>query len=121
MKIECIKNSGVDIAIISGNEKAITDTGGALDMVMSAKYETGAVKIAIDKRTMAEAFFVLSTGVLGETLQKLINYHVKVAIWGDYSKYSSKPLKDFIYEANRGKDFFFVETKEEAVQALTEA
>ena len=75
--------------------------------------------IAIDKRVLGEDFFILSTGVAGEILQKFINYHVKMAIYGDYSRYTSKPLHDFIYESNQGKDFFFVSTKEEAVQRLT--
>ena len=42
----------------------------------------------------------------GEILQKFINYHVKIAIYGDYSVYTSKPLRDFIYESNHGKDVF---------------
>lgn len=42
-------------------------------------------------------------------------------IYGDYSHYTSKPLKDFIYESNHGKDFFFVATKEEAIQKLAQA
>ena len=38
---------------------------------------------------------------------------------GDSSHYTSKPLKDFMYESNHGKDFFVVPTREEAVQKLT--
>ena len=56
----------------------------------------------------------------GEILQKFLNYHIKAAVFGDYSHYTSKPLKDFIYEANCGKDFFFLTTKEEALNKLTE-
>ena len=47
-----------------------------------------------------------------------VNYDTKVAIYGDYSKYTSKPLKDFIYESNEGNDFYFVSTKEEAIERL---
>ncbi len=64
-------------------------------------------------------FFVLSTGLAGEILQKYINYGGRIAIFGDYSHYTSKPLKDFIYESNNGKDVFFVATEEEAINALT--
>ena len=32
--------------------------------------------------------------------------------------YTSKPLKDFIYESNKGKDVFFVSTEEEAVDMM---
>ena len=121
MNIEHIKNNGIDIAVISGAEKLITGTQSALDLAMTVKYETGALRIAIDKKAICEDFFILSTGVAGEILQKFINYHVKMAIYGDFSRYTSKPLKDFIYESNQGKDFFFVAEKEEAIRRLEEA
>lgn len=114
MKIETIHN----IAVISGAN--ITDPQTALDLAMTAKYETGATSLVLDKNEIAEDFFILSTGMAGEILQKFTNYHIKAAIYGDFSKYTSKPLKDFIYEANHGKDFFFAATKEEAIQKLTE-
>ncbi len=120
MKIEHIKENKADIAVVSSKEKLIVDVQSALDLVMTVKYETGAVKIVIDKKAVCDEFFILSTGMAGEILQKFINYHVKIAIYGDYSHYTSKPLKDFIYESNNGSDFFFVETKEEAIQKLTE-
>ena len=83
----------------------LVDVQSALDLVITVKHETGANRIVIDKRVIAEEFFILNTGLAGEILQKFINYHVKAAIWGDYSRYTSKPLKDFIYESNHGKDF----------------
>ena len=120
MNIEHLKDKGMDIAVVSSDEMVIVDTQSALDLVMTVKYETGAQRIAIDKDVVSGDFFILSTGMAGEILQKFINYPVKVAVYGDYSHYTSKPLRDFIYEANHGKDFFFVSTKEEAVQKLTE-
>lgn len=119
MNIEHLKDNGVDIAVISGDEVVITDTQSALDLAMSVKYETGAERIVIDKNAICGDFFILSTGVAGEILQKFINYHVKMAVYGDYSRYNSKPLKDFMYESNCGKDFFFVSTKEEAIQKMS--
>lgn len=118
MNIEHLKQDGTDIAVVSGDEKVIVDTQSALDLAMTVKYETGVTKIAIDKRVICEDFFVLSTGVAGEILQKFINYRIKAAIYGDYSRYTSKPLKNFIYESNHGSNFFFVATKEEAIQKL---
>lgn len=118
MNIEHLKDNGIDIAVVSGDEMVIVDTQSALDLAMTVKYETGAERIVIDKSVICGDFFILSTGMAGEILQKFMNYHVKVAVYGDYSHYTSKPLKDFIYESNQGKDFFFVSTKEEAVQRL---
>ena len=100
----------MDIAVVSSDEKVIVDVQSALDLVMTVKYETGASRIVLDKNLICEEFFILSTGVAGEILQKFINYRVKAAIYGDYSRYTSKPLRDFIYESNNGHDFFFVST-----------
>lgn len=77
--------------------------------------------IAVDKEAITEDFFVLSRGLAGEVLQKFINYQAKIAIFGDFSQYTSKPLKDFIYESNKGQDIFFVSTKTEAVERLANA
>ena len=120
MNIEHLKDNGMDIAVISSDEKLIVDVQSALDLAMTVKYETGAAKIVINKSAVCDEFFILSSGIAGEILQKFINYHVRMAIYGDYSQYTSKPLKDFIYESNNGNDFFFVSTKDEAIQKLTE-
>lgn len=120
MNIEHLKENGTDIAVISSDEKLIVDTQSALDLAMTVKYETGTTKIVINKSVVCDEFFILSSGMAGEILQKFINYHVKIAIYGDYSHFTSKPLKDFIYESNNGNDFFFVSTKEEAIQRLTQ-
>ena len=85
---------------------------------MSAKYDAGTKNIVIDKKLIVEEFFILSSGLAGEILQKYINYGGRIAIYGDYSHYTSKPLKDFIYESNKGKDVFFVSTEDEAVDIL---
>jgi len=97
----------------------LTNVQSALDLIMTAKYEVGTNLIAIDKNAVAEDFFILSRGLAGEILEKFITYQAKIAIWGDYSGYTSKPLKDFIYESNKGKDVFFVATKEETIEYLT--
>lgn len=120
MNIEHLKTDEMDIAVVSSEDVVIVYTQSALDLAMTVKYETGASRIVIDKNMVCGDFFILSTGIAGEILQKFMNYHVKMAVYGDYSQYTSKPLKDFIYESNQGKDFFFVSSKEDAIQKLTE-
>lgn len=121
MNIDYLSVNGTEIAVVSGEAAEVTTPQAALDLAMSVKYETGGSCLAIDKRVLGEDFFILSTGVAGEILQKFINYHVKAAIFGDYSRYTSKPLRDFIYESNNGKDFFFTASREEAVERLSRA
>ena len=99
----------------------ITDVGTAPELIMTVKYEAGTNLIAIDKNSVAENFFILSCGLAGEILEKFITYKAKIAIYGDYSGYTSKPLKDFIYESNNGNDVFFADTKEEAISYLISA
>jgi hypothetical protein len=41
-----------------------------------------------------------------------------LAIIGDYSKYTSKNLQDFIRESNKGNRIFFVNDFEEALKKL---
>ena len=74
----------------------------------------------INDIAIVEDFFILSTVLAGEILQKFINYQIKFAIIGDYSKYTSQPLKDFIYESNKGKDIFFVANENEVIEMLSQ-
>ncbi len=106
------------VATIQSEEPVITGTQSALDLMATVKYETGCDCIAVPKSAVAEDFFVLSTGIAGEILQKFVNYHVKLAIFGDFSRYTSKPLRDFIYESNNGSHVFFVGTEDEAIAKL---
>ena len=121
MKLEIVRKNNRKIAVVNSDELLITDALSALDLVMTVKYETGCTDIAVNKEAVTEDFFILSTCLAGEILQKFINYGVRIGIYGDFSKYTSKPLKDFICQSNKGGDFFFVETKEEAVRKLAEA
>ncbi len=107
-----------DVAVIQSDEPVIVDTQSTLDLMATVKYETGCDRIAVPKSAVAEDFFVLSTGIAGEILQKFVNYHVKLALYGDFSRYTSKPLRDFIYESNNGSHIFFVSTEDEAITKL---
>ena len=118
MNMEKVTPQNRVIAVISGDDGRIVDARSALDFIMTVGYEANTRRVAVDKRMFTSDFFILSTGLAGEILQKFINYQVNIAIYGDFSQYTSKPLKDFIYECNRGRDIFFMATKEEAVQAL---
>ena len=109
------------VAVVHSDTVVITDTGAALDLMATARYTTGCDRIAIPKSAVAEDFFALSTGMAGEILQKFVNYHTKLAIFGDYSHYTSKALKDFIRESNQGRHIFFVVDEQTAIDTLSTA
>ncbi|MCI9414141.1 MAG: DUF4180 domain-containing protein [Clostridiales bacterium] len=119
MKVETITEKGSTIAVVTSEQAVITDERSALDLMMSVKYETGAEKIVLNKEALAEDFFILSTGLAGKILQKFVSYHLAFAVYGDFTRYTSKPLRDFIYESNNGRDVFFAATREEAVRRMT--
>ncbi len=106
------------VAIIKSKKVIIKDVASAVDFVMEIKYKTNCDRIALNKSAISEDFFILSSGLAGEILQKFVNYGIRFVVYGDYSTYTSKPLKDFIYESNQGKDIFFVATEDEAVEML---
>lgn len=118
IKKEIIKNS--EVAIVNSDKLLITDVQSALDLMMTVKYETGCKKIIINKEAITEDFFILSTRLAGEILQKFMNYEIKFAVYGDFSKYSSKSLNDFIYESNNGKDFYFVQNLKSAIDKIAQ-
>lgn len=119
MKIKVIVKNNIRCAVVSDDKKIITDVQSALDVLMSAIHEAGTGNIILDKQSVTEDFFILSTGLAGEILQKYVNYGGRIAIYGDYSRYTSKPLKAFIYESNKGRDVFFTDTEDQAIDMLT--
>ena len=119
MKMEVVKKNKVSVAVIYSEEHLITDVQSALDLIMSVKYETGCKNIAVNKETIVDDFFILSTCMAGEILQKFINYGVKFAIYGDFSQYTIKPLIDFMYESNIGKYIYFQPNVSLAVDKLS--
>lgn len=112
------KGTHKNIAVVQNDSLIITDLQSALDFAMTISYDTGASNLVIPKECVTEDFFVLSTKLAGGILQKYVNYGIKLAIVGDFSGYTSKPLHDFIYESNKGKDFFFVPDVEEAIKKM---
>lgn len=119
MEIEKITKNNVDAAIVTANEIVISDVQSAVDLMMTVGFEAGTKNIAISKKLITDKFFILSTGLAGEILQKFVNYRFRIAIYGDFSRYTSKPLKDFMYESNKGCDIFFADCLENAVEKLT--
>jgi len=119
MEITKIKENNKEIAIVSSKEVLIIDVQSALDFMATVRYEVGCDRIILNKSALVEDFFHLKTRLAGEILQKFINYHVKIAIVGDFSMYESKSLKDFIYESNKGKDIFFLSNELQAIEKLS--
>jgi len=119
MEIKIIEEKGTKIALITSDDVIIKETQDALDLMADSNYQ-GAGKMIISEKNIVPAFFDLKTGIAGEILQKFSTYQVQLAIVGDFSKYTSKSLQDFIYESNKHGRINFVSSVEEAKAKLAE-
>jgi hypothetical protein len=119
MKIELTDIDGIDICEIISNNIEINDAQDALDIMANCAYQ-GSRKIIIHEKNIVPDFFDLKTGIAGEVLQKFSNYDVRLAIVGDYSKFSSNSLKDFIFESNKTGRINFVVSVDEAKKKLAQ-
>jgi len=117
MKIDIIKINGNNIAVLRSLGLLIQETHDALDLIAEASY-LNAHKIIIKENQVTPAFFDLKSGIAGEILQKFSTYNVQLAIIGDFSKYTSKSLRDFMFESNKYGRVNFVSTFEEAKEKL---
>jgi hypothetical protein len=117
MKIEISEINGISIAEIISDSILIKKTQDALDIIAESNYR-GSWKMIIHEKNVISDFFDLKTGIAGEILQKFSTYNVQLAIVGDFSKYSSKSLADFIYESNKLGRINFVNSIGEAKDRL---
>ena len=119
MKIIPHLQNDTKIAEVISDDMIITKAADGLDLLGNLYYQ-GFDRIVLHEKNITKEFFDLKTGIAGEILQKFSNYRVRLAIVGDFSNYSSKSLKDFIFESNKGRHVNFVSSTEEALKILSE-
>ena len=80
----------------------------------------GASLVVIPAERLDDDFFRLRTGIAGAIVQKFVTYRLRLAIVGDISRHLSESdaLRDFVREANRGAQVWFVANREELEQRL---
>lgn len=107
-------------AVVLSVEEKLHIMRDVLDLIPAA-WQNDCPAVIVPKDCLPEAFFDLKTGFAGEALQKFTNYNIKIAVTGDFEGYSSKSLRDFMYESNKGRQVFFKATVEEALAAIEKA
>ena len=109
--------NSISVAEIVKAGSLISDTDEIVDAMANAQYHN-AGGLIVRKELLHDNFFDLKTGLAGEILQKFSNYRMRLAVIGDFSKYKSKSLKDFIRESNTMGRVVFVPTFEDAIEKL---
>ena len=110
--------TGMRTALFGAGSVNIETAQDALDLITSAKFEAGCSGAVIHKSCFSDVFFDLSSGLAGEILQKFTNYRLRVAIVGGFGEYGSRSLKAFIAESNRHGELLFLDSEDEALEAL---
>ncbi len=106
------------IAEATSDSVILNNEQDALGMIEEL-FAFGAMKLILHQKNIAQEFFDLKTGLAGEVLQKFTNYHIQVAIVGDFTNLTSRALNAFIFESNRGNQIFFFESLDVAIQKLS--
>ncbi|WP_316783086.1 DUF4180 domain-containing protein [Pedobacter frigiditerrae] len=117
MNIETHTIKDTIIAEVTSEDIIINSVEDGLDLLGNLYYQ-GFDKIVIYEKNITPNFFDLKTGIAGEILQKFSNYRMPLAIIGDFEKYESKSIKDFIFESNKSKHINFVGTLSDALKSL---
>ena len=110
------KNNSI-IAEITDKNYIVNDAQDILNLMADVGMNN-CNRIIIHENNLNKDFFDLKTRLAGEILQKFSNYKFKLAIIGDFSKYESNSLQDFIRECNRGKMILFVNDLDTALSLM---
>ena len=103
------------IAEIISDDIVLQTVEDAVDLIGNMSYQ-GFDKLIIHEENIIPDFFELKNKIAGNILQKFSQYSMPLAIIGDFEKYESKSLNDFIFESNKGKLINFVTTVEDGLK-----
>jgi len=118
MKIEIHEQNGIRIAEVIAEEILIRNLQDGLQLLVDLYYQDFG-KIILYGKNITPDFFDLKNGLAGEVLQKFSNYRVQLVIVGNFSAYTGKSIRDFIYESNKNRQVNFVGELEEAITRLS--
>lgn len=119
MEINTHQINTTKVAEIISDNIIINSTQDGLDLLGNIYYQ-GFDQIIIYEKNITSDFFNLKTKIAGEILQKFSNYRINLTIIGDFDKYESKSLKDFIFESNKTKHINFIATLQDALEKISQ-
>lgn len=115
--IETHNIGNIKVAEIIADKIILTSTEDGLELLGNLYYQ-GFDKIIIHEKNITPEFFDLKTKIAGNILQKFAQYQMPLIIVGDFSKYKSKSLNDFIFESNKGSQVNFVSDLSRVLQPV---
>ncbi len=97
----------------------IHDEATALDLIGDA-FGADAQVVSVPVERLSPEFFRLASGVAGAIVQKFVNYRLRLVVVGDPAHHgpTSGPVDDWVHEANRGRELWFVADRDELQRRL---
>ena len=118
MKIVPHTRNNRTVAEITSEEIYLQQIEDGIDLIGNIYYQ-GYDHVILHAGNITPAFFDLRTKLAGEILQKFSNYRICVAIVGNWENIASDSLHDFIRESNAGRQVYFTDTIDNALEKLT--
>jgi hypothetical protein len=98
-------------------EVQVTSAFDPTDIVRSCG-ESGADSLLFDESSLPAEFYDLSSGLAGELLHRLSIYHLRMAAVVPDPTIHSAQFQAFTSEANKGDQFRFFSTRQDAINWL---
>ncbi len=117
MQIKTHEIQNTKVAEVTSDSIIINSIEDGIDLLGNIYYQ-GFDRLIVYEKNITPEFFDLKTKIAGEILQKFSNYRMRLAIVGNFDKYNSKSLRDFMYESNKGRMVNFVNSFEEALAKI---
>lgn len=101
--------NGIPMLVCAEDGPTVATEQDAVDLIASTFHQR-VVLIALPVARLDERFFDLRSGVAGRVVQKFAQYRRRLAVVGDIAGYvaASNALRNYVGEANRGRDVWFV-------------
>lgn len=110
---------GVRVLVLDRDGPVLRDEASALDVIGDA-FGAEAEIVAVPVERLDPAFTRLASGVAGAIVQKFVNYRLRLVVVGALDE-TSGPVDDWVREANRGRELWFVADLDELDRRLSAA
>lgn len=114
MNYRIVEKEGLSYLDFERMDSPISCEQDVLDYLIGVCWEFDSHRAMLTENCFQEGFYRLKTGIAGDVLQKLLNYHIKTALIITDTKRIRGKFEDFMLEANKGNNFRVFDNKEEA-------
>jgi hypothetical protein len=103
---ETTERHGIRVLVLPATGPVVVDEDGVLDVIGQA-FGDGAEVVAMPITRLDPSFTRLGSGFAGAVVQKFVNYRLRLVVVGPLEG-ASGPVEEWVREANRGRELWFV-------------